>query len=496
MPSLGADMERGTLVEWKVAPGDEVHRGDIVAVIDTEKSTIEVEVFEDGVVRELLVAEGDEAAVGAPLAELDPIGGGKAESRARRHRGRAPTPEPAPEAEPPVRHGHEDRSTSPASATTAGTAEGHGPKVTSPLVRHRADELHVDLAELHGSGPGGLVTRDDVEAAAGTGPEGRTAPATGPAPAARAVPGAPIVPVVPPSPRPGHAAASPLARRLAAERGLDLSTVAPGPGGTIRARDLPEAAAGGGSTAMAPPTSPATDEPATAPGAARRDLRASRRASIGALMARSKREIPHYYVSTTIDLGPLTAWLAELNAERSPAERVLPVAALLTAVCRAAVQVPVLNGHFVDGELRPHDGVDLGVAVSLRGGGLVAPAIHDAHLLGVEDMMTSVRDLVARARSGSLRGSEMTDPSITVTNLGDQGVESVLPVIYPPQVAMVGLGTVVERPWAVDGMLAVRPVVTATLAGDHRANDGHDGARFLMVVDRVLQRPAELSREE
>jgi pyruvate dehydrogenase E2 component (dihydrolipoamide acetyltransferase) len=146
----------------------------------------------------------------------------------------------------------------------------------------------------------------------------------------------------------------------------------------------------------------------------------------------------------------------------------------------------------VDDAFRPSEHVHLGVAVSLRQGGLIAPAIHDADTLDLDALMAALRDLVTRARGGRLRGSEMSDGTLTVTSLGDRGVEAVHGVIYPPQVALVGFGRVVDRPWAVDGMLAVRPVVTATLAADHRATDGHVGGLYLSAVDDLLQRPEEL----
>jgi pyruvate dehydrogenase E2 component (dihydrolipoamide acetyltransferase) len=204
-------------------------------------------------------------------------------------------------------------------------------------------------------------------------------------------------------------------------------------------------------------------------------------------MARSKREVPHYYLRTTIDLGRVRAWLDRANEGRPPAERILPAAVLLWAVARAAAAVPGINGHWLAGGFRPADAVRLGVAISLRGGGLVAPAVADTDQMDAETLMGRLRDLTDRARHGRLRASDMADPSITVTNLGDTGVEEVFGVIYPPQVAMVGLGRVVERPWAVDGAVMVRPVVTVSLSGDHRASNGHGGARFLSTIDRLLQ---------
>jgi pyruvate dehydrogenase E2 component (dihydrolipoamide acetyltransferase) len=209
-------------------------------------------------------------------------------------------------------------------------------------------------------------------------------------------------------------------------------------------------------------------------------------------MARSKREIPHYYLATDVDFSAARAFLDARNERRPAAERVLPVALALKATALAARELGDLNGFWTDDAFRPADAVHVGVAVVLRGGGLVAPAIHDTDAKDLDRLMADLRDLVARARAGSLRASEMSDPTITVTNLGDQGVQLVHGVIYPPQVALVGFGAITDRPWAKDGMVGAHPVLTATLAGDHRASDGMRGARFLALVDRWLQRPEEL----
>jgi len=132
------------------------------------------------------------------------------------------------------------------------------------------------------------------------------------------------------------------------------------------------------------------------------------------------------------------------------------------------------------------------VAISLRGGGVVAPALHDADRQSLGDLMRNFRDLVQRARAGGLRSSELSDPTITVTSLGEQGVETVFGIIYPPQVAIVGFGKIVERPWSVGGRIVSRPLVTATLSADHRVTDGHRGGLFLVAVDRLLQEPGRL----
>ena len=165
---------------------------------------------------------------------------------------------------------------------------------------------------------------------------------------------------------------------------------------------------------------------------------------------------------------------------------------MLKAVAGALGKAPEFNGFFTAEGFQPGVGIHVGTAIAIRGGGLVAPAIHDADKLSLDEMMARLRDLVTRARSGALRSSELSDPTITVTNLGERGVETVFGVIYPPQVALVGFGMPVERPWAIGGEITARRVMTATLAADHRASDGHRGALFLADIDRRLQNPETL----
>jgi pyruvate dehydrogenase E2 component (dihydrolipoamide acetyltransferase) len=209
-------------------------------------------------------------------------------------------------------------------------------------------------------------------------------------------------------------------------------------------------------------------------------------------MERSNREIPHYYLATTVDLGGALAWLAQANLCRPVSERLLPAALFVKAVALAARKVPEVNGHWLEGAFHPGDGVQLGIAISRRRGEVVVPAIRDADQKSPGELMAALRDLVERARAGMLRSSELTDATVTVTNLGDLGVQAVFGVIYPPQVALVGIGRVVLRPWAVDGAVGLRSVVTLTLAADHRASDGFQGSRFLAAVDAFLQKPESL----
>jgi pyruvate dehydrogenase E2 component (dihydrolipoamide acetyltransferase) len=438
MPSLGADMAAGTLVEWLVQPGDTVHRGDIVAVVETEKAAIEVEVFTDGTVEELLVAPGAKVPVGTPLALL---GDGSD----------AATPGIPITATPPVPPSGPVPDVPP---TPVPTPVG-GPPVYSPLVRHLAEERDLRLDALVGSGPGGLLRRADVEAA--------------PAPRRPSGNGRRRPPV------------SPRARRQAAELGVDLNALAgTGPGGAITSADVEQAGA---------PTAPTVPAAATA---APSDPQASMRRAIARLMDRSNREIPHFYLAHDIDMTSALGWLAAENERRPLKRRLLPAVLLLKAAALAAVDVPGVNGHWLDERFVPATGVDLGVAVSLRGGGLVTPVIPDAAALDLDGVMAALQGLVSRTRKGRLRGSDLAEGTLTVTNLGDQGVEVVYGVIHPPQVALVGFGTVTERPFAAGGLLGARPTVTVTLAADHRAIDGRLGAAFLQAIDRHLQAPEAL----
>lgn len=392
LPSLGADMDEGTLLQWHVQPGDSVKRGQVVAVVDTAKAAVDVEIWHEGVVAELLVQPGEKIPVGTVLATLLEPGEVADEPS-------MPTPVPAPASAPVP---------TPATALTSDRLPQTPPilaaprRPVSPSARKRARELGIDPDSVAGTGGQAAVTLADVEAAA-------------------------------------------------------------------RARDV-------GSLAAAPV-----------------DRAREMRKAIAAAMSRSKREIPHYYLSETIPMATALAWLRQRNQALPITERMLPAVLMLKAVASALRRTPELNGFYREGQFQPAAAVHAGVAISLREGGLLAPAIHDVGDKSLDQLMRDLNDLVRRARSGSLRSSEMTDPTITVTNLGDQGVEAVFGVIYPPQVALVGFGRVALRPWVQDGAIQALPVVCATLAADHRASDGHRGALFLAELRDLLQQPQALA---
>lgn len=303
------------------------------------------------------------------------------------------------------------------------------------------------------------------------------APAAPPSRAAQPAPAA--IAAAAAAPSGGRRRVSPAARKLAEEHGIAIDQLpGTGPDGAVTLQDVQHAAEAQLMAAGAP--------------AAGADRHAEMRRAIAAAMSRSKREIPHYYLSEPIPLQHAQAWLADTNADRDISSRLLLAVLQLKAVALALDRHPDINGFYLDGAHRPSAAVHVGVAISLRQGGLIAPAIHDVRQKSLDELMRDLSDLVRRARAGSLRSSEMSDPTITVTNLGDQGVDAVSGVIYPPQVALVGFGRVQERAWASDGALRAMPAVTATLAADHRVSDGHYGALFLAEVRDWLQRPEQL----
>jgi pyruvate dehydrogenase E2 component (dihydrolipoamide acetyltransferase) len=399
LPSLGADMDTGTLLEWRVAPGDAVKKGQIVCVVDTVKAAIDVECWHDGVVQALLVEPGASLPVGALMAVLREAGEDAAAVEAWLARRREPA------------------------ATVAPT---------------------LPVASSAGAAPSA------VTAAVATGERHRVSPA---------------------------------ARKRAAELGLAVDRIAPGADATVSLADVERAARGGAAPPAAAPAAPLS--PA--------DRATEMRKVIAAAMARSKREIPHYYLAEDVPLAAATAWLASENAARSVTERLLMAPLLLKAVACALKRYPEFNGYFRAGAFAPSPAVHLGVAISLRTGGLVTPALLDADRKDIDTLNRDLLDLTRRARAGSLRLAELTDATITVTSLGDQGVGAVFGVIFPPQVAIVGFGRMIERPWVIDGAVRVQSVMTATLAADHRVSDGHRGGLFLAALRDLLQAPDELA---
>ncbi|MFD2247905.1 dihydrolipoamide acetyltransferase family protein [Pontibacter ruber] len=410
MPSLGADMESGFLREWRVKPGDQIRKGDIIAEVETQKGIIEIEVFDEGTIGELLVKVDDKVPVGTLMATIIPAGEAVPVTAEK-----APAAIGIPAAEVAAAEEHHIRA--------------------SPLARRIASEKGIALSSIHGTGPDGAITRDDVE----------------------------------------HA----ISARMAPEAKPELQKEPP----TAPKEGISE-------TKSAIPSAPVEvipTKPTSAPGFSTETVRMA----VAAAMSKSNREIPHYYLETRIDMCSALNWLSEANKQRPVRERLLPAVLLIKAVARALNDVPDLNAWWEDG-LQRKASINVGYVVSLRTGGIMVPTIHDADSKSLDELMQALNDLIPRARALRLRSSELADSTITVTSLGEGGVETVYGVIYPPQVALVGFGGITEQPWAENGMLDVRPVLTATLAADHRASDGSTGSRFLTAIKNYLQQPDKL----
>jgi pyruvate dehydrogenase E2 component (dihydrolipoamide acetyltransferase) len=389
MPSLGADMEDGTLIEWKKKIGDSVKRGDIIAEVETQKGLIEIEVFDEGIIEKLLIQEGTKIPVGTIMALINPI------EISLETKKEIPI-----DLHPIIEKTAEEIS-------QEAVREIH--VKASPLAKKMAEDHHIALLQIKGNGPNGAITKEDVE-------------------------------------------------RFIAQH----ETIKKGAIGNVSVEN----------EIIETPTN-------------------TIRTAIAAAMSKSNKEIPHYYLEKRIDLTKALAWLQEANEQRKVQSRLLPVVLFIKAIAKSLADFPDLNATWDNG-LKPKKEINIGFVVALHNGGIMVPAIHQADLKTVDEIMEALNDLIPRARAMKLRSSELSDGTITFTSMGDGGADAVFGVIYPPQVAIIGFGCISEQPFAENGMLGIRSVVNVTLAGDHRATDGLTGSQFLNLLARNLQKPESL----
>ena len=385
MPSLGADMEAGTLIEWRKKPGDTVKRGDIIAEVETQKGLIEIEVFDEGIIGELLIKEGAKIPVGTVMALINPSGATLERKEI--------TPEQTaiviqPTEEKIIEKVREEK-------LEARTIKA------SPLAKRMAAENIIDLSQIQGTGEEGAITKEDVENA------------------------------------------------IAQKEKIANS----------EEKNIPQVQA--------------------------------IRSAVAAAMSKSNREIPHYYLEKRIDMTKALAWLGETNHKLPIQKRLLPAALLIKSVAQSLVDFPNLNASWDNG-LQLKKEINIGFVVSLRGGGIIIPTIHNANLKNTSEIMEALNDIIPRARAMKLRSSDLSDSTITITSLGEGGADVVFGVIYPPQVAIIGFGGSSQQAVVENGMLGIRHVFTVTLAGDHRATDGLTGSDFLVTLNKHLQNPESL----
>jgi len=354
MPSLGADMDQGKLMAWKIKRGDEVKKGQIIATVETTKSAVEIESFREGKVLELVGKEGEELRVGSTIAIFD------------------------------VRD--EEKKTREA------------PRVKiSPAARKLAAQMHVDLSTIKGSGSDGQIELKDLESFVNKG--------------------------VPP----------------------------PSPTSVVNIRE-----------------------------------------AIAKAMSRSKKEIPHYYLKTRISLDALFMWMDEKNKLLPPVERLMVPSVLMKGIIQAIKKYPMMNGYYVNGAFEAKESVNLGVAISLKTGGVLVPAIMGAHVMDLARLNSSFTDLLTRARKSELKNSELTEGTITVTNVGDLGSHEVFGIIFPPQVALIGLGRIHKAAVEENGLIRSGFIIDVSLSADHRVTDGLLGSRFLAQIEKIFLNPSLL----
>lgn len=358
MPSLGADMDEGKLMEWKIKVGDRVKKNQVIATVETTKSVVDIESFREGDVKTLVAKEGDVIQVGKAIAVLDILGD-----------------------------------------EILDLDKAQLLKI-SPVAKKMAEDHQLDLSLLKGSGAGGEITLKDVEAKIST---------------------------------------KILSKEQKEFSGINL------------------------------------------------------RQAIALIMSRSKKEIPHYYLKKRINLDSLMNWLDESNKNLTPTERLLLPTLLMRAVTVALKKFPEMNGYFKEGKFEVSSIVNLGIAFSIKEGGVMVPAILNAGQMSLTDLNKAIQNLALRTKEQSLTSRELSEGTITVTNVGDLGSDEVYGIIFPPQVSIVGIGRV-RKEAIVDSQNQLRSgvVVDFTLSADHRVSDGLLGARFLAEIDKVVNNPLSL----
>ncbi|MGB0632008.1 MAG: 2-oxo acid dehydrogenase subunit E2 [Alphaproteobacteria bacterium] len=470
MPALSPTMTEGNLAKWHVKEGDEVNPGDVIAEIETDKATMEVESIDEGIVGKILVPEGTEAVqvnqtIGVLLEE------GEDASAIGDDAGAAAPATAAPKAAP-----------APAPAPVA-TAAGNTDVKASPLAKRIAEQSGVDLESVAGSGADGKIVRADVEAAMSgggrsSGPQAEIS-TDGPLPEAADADG-------------NRLFASPLARRMAAQAGISLAGVSgTGPEGRIVKTDVEAAIASG----AAKPASTADKAPSAAPPAAPAGdtseivKLSTMRKVIAQRMAESKSEVPHFYLTMDCELDELLKIRKSLN-EAQEDVKISVNDFVIRACAMALMDVPAANVAYEgEGEMRQFHTADISVAVAIPGG-LITPIVRAAEKKGFKQISADMKDLATRARDGKLAPEEYQGGSFSVSNLGMFGVKQFDAVINPPQACILAVGAGEQRPVVKNGEIVPATVMSTTLSVDHRVVDGAIGAELLAAIKRYVENPA------
>ena len=455
MPQMGYDMQQGTVVRWHKQEGDAVARGDVLADIETDKATVEFEAFVSGVLRKIVAQEGIAIPVGDLIAVItgpdEALPEGLLSGRGSGNKDDAP-----------VGNGATSVAAQPVStvASAPPAASPGGEVRASPIARRLAREQGIDLAVVTGTGPGGRIVEKDVLSHTDAGAQ------TSPVATAAA-----------------EVRASPIARRLAREGGIELALVTgTGPGGRIVEQDV--------LNNLEAASQPSSDAASASAQPEQVDLSRMRQ-TIAKVTSDSKRDTPHFYVSSEVDMTKATEMRGDLNEVLASESRV-SVNDLVVKACAMALQkFPKFNAFYQGGHLQMNPDINIGIAIALESG-LIVPGINGCQAKSLVEIAAASRDLIARAHSGTLRNEEYSGTTFSVSNLGMFDVDSFTAIIYPPHAAILAVGRVKEQAVARDGQVTVAQIMTATLSVDHRVADGAEAARFIMEIKGLLEKPAAL----
>ena len=452
MPQLGYDMREGTVVRWIKQEGDPVAPNEVIAEIETDKAVVEFKPTTGGVLRRIIAGEGQAIPVGNLIAVIAAPDETLPDDLA------APSPAPQSQtAPPPPTEAPSPQPTAPAAAA--------GEVRASPIARRLARERGVDLTAVTGTGPAGRIIEADILAAA----EAATAAAI----AAR----------IP---------ASPIARRLAREQGIDLATInGTGPGGRIIEADITAAIAQPAPSQPAPEPAPAPLPQPTPPDPATRADLSRMRQTIANVTSASKREAPHFYVASDIDMTAAMSLRREINDELPPAARVSVNDLIVKASALAIGKHPKFNSFYRGDHLQMNPSVNIGIAIALESG-LIIPGIPQCENKTLTQIAAASRDLIDRANNGALQAEEYAGTTYSVSNLGMFDIDSFTAIIFPPHAAILAVGAVKEQPIARNGQLAIAQIMKTTLSVDHRVADGAEAAQFLTEIKRLLEKPVNL----
>lgn len=444
MPRLSDTMEQGTIVKWHVAQGDTVESGDVLADVETDKATMEMQAYDDGTITEISVSEGQPVSIGTVVATMVEEGEEVGEVAAAPA---APAAEPAPVAEsaPAAAPASPAPASEPPARAVPAARTRSGQVRISPVARRLAEEHGVDVASLQGSGPMGRIVKRDVLAAVGTVRETAASvpPSAAPVPAPAPV-AAPVVPATPVS-----------------------------PSGTGDAGEL--AVSGGfGLQSRSEPLS-------------------NMRQVIASRLVESKQTVPHYQVSMVFDMDPMVEMRSTLNEQLKPHGVKLTFNDLVLRCCALAMYTnPLMNASWGGDHIEYHGDVNVGVAVSLppeRGGGLVVATIRNADRKSLRAISEETHFLVDKARTKGLTVDEMGDATFTISNLGMYGVDNFTAIINPPNSAILALGAIQQKPVVRDGQVVVGHEMSVTLSNDHRVVDGATAAEYLVTLKNLIENP-------